>query len=154
MVRSVVEGTTDPATGWRRIDSTQHGFSVLMPGAVQLESRQAQVQPFPLNHYIYIYQTDDSFYSVEIFGDYPPNFHSTPNSFEVALDLTFYSMKKNLEPLGFTLTELRKLQVGTFPGREYTLSNFSWPLPGRAQVFVSPKRTYIFVAMEKKQENA
>ncbi|MCA1614849.1 MAG: hypothetical protein LC795_14130 [Acidobacteria bacterium] len=57
VARSTVEGRPDAATGWRLIESAEHGFSVLMPGAARRESAQAQVQPFPVFHHEYVHES-------------------------------------------------------------------------------------------------
>src|SRR5438128_948357 len=70
----VFEGTNDPASGWRIIESNDLGLRVLMPGAVRHVWDQPQVNPFPLTHHTYIYSNDGAVYSAEVFGDYPPGF--------------------------------------------------------------------------------
>lgn len=148
----VVEGVPDASTGWRRIESAEHGFSVLMPGRAGRESEQAQVQPFLLWHHTYTHDGEEVLYSAEVIGDYPDNFHSgKAASKEAVLDLTLYALKRNLEPFGFTLTHARDLRMGQFPGREYSLANAKLKLPGRAQLFVTPKRLYIFIALNRGQ---
>jgi hypothetical protein len=147
-VKSSVAGTHDAATGWRKIESAEHAFSVLMPGAAQLESEQAQVQPLPLWHHTYSHESPGTIYSAEVTGEYPPNFHSGPSGHQAMLDLTFFSLKRNLEPHGFTLTPGRDLKLGEFPGREYRVENTGLKVEGRAQIFVTPKRLYVFIALD------
>jgi hypothetical protein len=148
-VRSVVEGTPDPATGWRRIASPEHGFSLLMPGPAQRESAQAQVQPFSLFHHEFIHESDDMIYSAEVVGDYPPGFYSTPSSYENLLDVTLVAIKRNLASLEFTFNEPRKLSVGSYPGREYKLTNDKTGMHGRIQTYSTPRRAYIFIALAR-----
>jgi hypothetical protein len=150
VARTVVEGTLDSQTGWRRIDATSHSFSVLMPGTVKVESEQAQVQPFPLSHHTYLYEEDGSFYSAEVIGDYPQDFYNSADNYEVALDLILYALKKNLEPVGYSFTFVRKLKVGNFPGREYNATNSKTTGQGRVQIYATPKKTYIFMAVDNR----
>ena len=147
-VKSSVAGTPDAATGWRKIESIGHGFSVLMPGAAELESEQAQVQPLPLWHYTYSHESPSVIYSAEVTGEYPPDFHSGSGGHQAMLDLTFFSLKRNLEPHGFTVTPGRDLKLGTFPGREYRVANAGLKIEGRAQLFVTPKWLYVFIALD------
>ncbi|HEX8337613.1 MAG TPA: hypothetical protein VF621_12840 [Pyrinomonadaceae bacterium] len=148
-VRSVVEGTRDPATGWRRIESPEHGFSLLMPGPAQRESAQSQVQPFTLFHHEYVYESDEAIYAAEVVGDYPVGFYSSPASYENLLDVTLAAIKRNLAELELAFGEPRKLNVGSYPGREYTLANEKAGMRGRIQTYSTPRRAYIFVALTR-----
>ena len=152
--RRAIAGTPDPATGWRRIESAEHAFVALMPGEVQLESQQAQVQPIPLDHHEYSFEADESFFSAEVIGDYPADFFSRKNSMEPMIEMMLYTLRRNLEPVGFKLTPLRRLTVGTYPGQEYDLSHEKLGGHGRAQVFITPKRIYIFAAYDRAQSPA
>jgi len=145
-VKSTVAGATDPSTGWRRIESTQHGFSVLMPGEAQLEVEPAQTKPFPLTHYTYAHSQGDSIYSFEILTEYPTNFHDGPASLKTLLDITVYSMRRNLEPAGFSVGQPREIRLGTSPGQELDLT-LRTTGKGRAQVIVTPRRVYIAVCV-------
>lgn len=150
-VRATVEGAPDPATGWRRIASTEHGFSVLMPGPAQRESTQTQTQPFTLTHSEFVHETDDSIYSAEVLGDYPAGFYTSPASYENMLDVTLVAIKRNLAALELTFGEPRKLGVGSFPGREYTVANEKTGMRGRLQTYSTPRRAYIFIALSRGQ---
>lgn len=146
-VHSTIEGTRDPATGWRKIESTEHGFSLLMPGPAARTSTQAQTQPFALFHHEFIYDSADMIYSAEVVGDYPTGFNSTANSYENVLDVTLVAIKRNLAELEFTYGVPRKLQVGAYPGREYTLTSAKTGARGRVQIYSTSRRTYIFIAI-------
>ena len=149
VARSTVDGTPDAATGWRRIESAEHGFSVLMPGAARRESSQAQVQPFPVFHHEYVSETDEAIYTAEVLGDYPQGFYNTATSFENQLDINIYAAKRNLTQLGLTFAAPRKLKVGIYPGREYVVSNEQAGLRGRVQVYATPRRAYIFIGFTR-----
>jgi hypothetical protein len=150
-IRSTIEGTRDPATGWRKIESPEYGFSVLMPGPAERTSTQAQTQPFVLFHHEFIYETDDIIYSAEMFGDYPAGFNSTAASRETLLDVTLAAIKRNLGALDFTYSEPRKLNVGIYPGREYILTSEKIDVRGRVQLYSTPRRAYIFLAISRGQ---
>ncbi len=145
------QGVIDPVTGWLRVENEELGINVLMPGAVRHETDQPQVKPFPLTHHTFINSKDGNVYSAEVFGDYPPGFHSGQTSYQTVIDLTLYSLKKNLEPAGFVLTPLRDLRVARFPGREFSLVSEKLGSRGRAQVYVTPKHVYIFIAFAHDQ---
>lgn len=147
--RRRVAGKPDPATGWRLIESVEHGFVALMPGEVQLESRLAQVEPLPLHHHEYAFEAEEGFYSAEVIGDYPPDFFTNPTSLGAMGEVMLLTLRRNLEPAGFTLNPRRKLKVGAFPGDEYELAHSQLPGEGRAQVFITPRRIYIFAAFAK-----
>src|SRR5437764_1382787 len=153
-VVSVVEGTHDAATGWRKIENAELGFGVLMPAAARHESEQVQVEPFPITHHTYINEDDAGVYAAEVCGEYPPNFHNTPGSYETMLDVTLYAMKRNFEPSGFTITPLRDLKTGTFPGREFTVTNEKLGAQGRTQIYVTTKYVYVFTAFARGQSAA
>ena len=146
-VRSTVEGVPDAATGWRRIESAAHGFGVLMPGPARLESKQERVQPFPLFHHEYVHEGEENIYSAEVMGDYPEGFYSKDSSYESLLDMTFYNIKRNVDPLGLTFGGPRRLSAGGYPGREYTMANEREGLGGRLQVYATPRRAYVFIAL-------
>lgn len=146
-IRDTFEGTRDPATGWRKIDSTEHGFSVLMPGPAQRTSTQVQTQPFPLFHHEFSQEADDVIYTAEMLGDYPLGFYSNTTSYESLLDVTLVAIKRNLAALEFDYAAPRKLKVGVYPGREYTLTNKQTGASGRIQMYATPRRSYIFIAI-------
>jgi hypothetical protein len=145
--KTIISGTTDPS-GWRRIESSQQGFSVLMPGEAQLEVEAAQTKPFLITHYTYGLSRADSLFSVEVLGEYPTNFHPGPESLKTLLDVTVYAMKRNLEPAGFVVVPLRDLKLGQTSGQEFGLAFEKTKGKGRAQVFVTAKRVYIAIAIE------
>jgi hypothetical protein len=145
------QGVIDPVTGWLRVENEELGINVLMPGAVRHETDQPQVKPFPLTHHTFINSKDGNVYSAEVLGDYPPGFHSGQTSYQTVIDLTLYSLKKNLAPAGFVLTPLRDLRVARFPGREFSLVSEKLGSRGRAQVYVTPKHVYIFIAFAHDQ---
>src|SRR5205085_3359782 len=153
-VVSVVEGTHDAATGWRKIENAELSFGVLMPGAARHESEQAQVEPFPITHHTYINEDDAGVYAAEVFGEYPPKFYNTPGSYQTMIDVTLYAMKRNFEPSGFTITPLRDLKTGTFPGREFTVTNEKLGAHGRTQIYVTAKYIYVFTAFTRGQAAA
>jgi hypothetical protein len=141
-----VEGTPDAATGWRKIEDAELGFQILMPGAAEHESELAQVEPIPLTHHTFSHEDDTSIYTAEVIGDYPPNFHSTPNSYDALADVTLYAVRKRLEPVGFVLATPRNLRLGPYPGRDISMSNEKIEAQGRMQIYVTPKRVYVFIA--------
>lgn len=140
----VVEGSPDPS-GWRRINSTL-GFSMLMPGAATHETEQSQVDPFPITHHTFIYESESSIFSLEVFGEYPRDFRSNEVHYQTALDLTLYTVKKNLEPAGFKIASLRELRLARFPGREFSLSHQDLGT-GRMQIYVTPTYIYVVIAV-------
>jgi hypothetical protein len=146
---SIVEGARDAATGWRRIESAELGFDVLMPGAAKHEAEQGQVEPFPLTHHTFISREGAGFYSVEVFAQYPPNFYNSPGSYQTMIDVTLYALKRNLETAGFAIAPLRDLKVVTFPGREFSVTNEKLGARGRAQIYVTPKRIFVFMAFTR-----
>jgi hypothetical protein len=145
-VRRTVAGTPDAATGWRRIEDAEQGFSVLMPGPARLEISQSQAQPFPVFHHEYLNESDAAIYSAEVLGDYPEGFYSGKVSYENQLDINIYAVKKNMQSLGLSYGEPRKLSVGGYPGREYVAANEQAGLRGRVQLYATPRRAYIFIA--------
>jgi hypothetical protein len=145
-VHSTVEGTHDPATGWRKLDMLDLGFSVLMPGPARRKYEQTQVQPFPVFHNEFLYEGENVVYTAETLGDYPAGFYSTETSLENLLDLSLVVIKRNLAELGLAYGEPRKLRVGTYPGREYAVANEKAGTRGRIQTYATPRRAYIFIA--------
>lgn len=146
-VRGTFEGTPDPATGWRKIDVPDLGFSVLMPGPARRESAQTQVQPFTLFHHEFVYEAPDMIYTAEALGDYPVGFYNTQTSYENLLDITLVAIKRNLGELEFVYGGPRKLNVGAYPGREYALTSEKTGTRGRLQMYATPRRAYIFIAL-------
>lgn len=144
-------GAVDPVTGWLRVEDESLGISVLMPGPVRHDTDRAQVKPFPLTHHTFINSRDGNVYSAEVFGEYPPGFHSGETSYLTVVDLTLYGLKKNLESLGFVFTPLRDLRVGRYPGREFELASEKLGSRGRAQIYVTPKHVYVFIAFAHDQ---
>ena len=153
-VRRSVAGTPDPSTGWRKIESAEHGFSVLMPGGAELESEQTQTEPIPLSHHTYSHDGANAIFTAEVTGDYPPGFNNAPGALQYLLDITFLSLKRNLEPTGFTLTPGRDLKSGEFPGREYRVANAELKAEGRAQLYATPKRLYVFITIGRESTPA
>lgn len=142
-------GKPDPTTGWRRIESMEHGFSALMPGATELEVSVPQTKPYKLTHYAFAHDSDLGMFSIEVLGEYPPGFNNSSESMKTLLDITTYAMKRNLEPAGFIVVPTRDLRLGTFPGKEFDLS-LGKDGKGRARVYVTPKRVYIAISVSTK----
>jgi hypothetical protein len=148
-VRSTVEGQRDAATGWRRIESVEHGFTVLMPGAARRESRQSHVDSLSLFSHAYVYESDGVIYEAKLQGDFPEGFYSDVASLERQIDLNLYILKKNLEPLGLSFTETRRFKAGPHPAREYAITNEQTGLRGRAQLYATPRRSYLFIVRDR-----
>jgi len=144
-------GVIDATTGWVKVDDDRLGISVLMPGAVSHEIDQSQVKPFTLTHHTFINSKDGNVYSAEVIGEYPPGFHSGQTSYLTVMDLTVYALKKNMEPIGFVFTPLRDLRAGQYPGREFAIASERLRSAGRAQVYVTPKHVYVFIAFAHDQ---
>jgi hypothetical protein len=145
----IVEGVPDQATGWRVIENNELGVRVLMPAAARHIINKTQSDPFPIFHHTYIYSNDGSVYSAEVFGDYPPGWHTTPARYQTSLDLTFYAIKKSFTAGGFEITPVRDLRLATNPGREYSLINAQRGSHGRAQIYVTATHIYIFSAFTR-----
>lgn len=145
-VRGTVEGARDAATGWRLIDVPDLGFSMLMPGPAQRESTQTHAQPFAIFRHEFIYEADDIIYTAEVFGDYPAGLYGddATATYESLLDVTFAGIKRGLGELELTYGEPRKLNVGKYPAREYTLKNERTGLRGRVRMYATPRRSYVF----------
>ncbi|HYW74665.1 MAG TPA: hypothetical protein VE961_26810 [Pyrinomonadaceae bacterium] len=145
-----IEGNPDPATGWRIIESSDLGVRVLMPGSarhvVQKESTQLQ-----LTHHTFVYSNEESVYSAEVIGNYPDGWHTTPASYQTSIDLTLYALKKNLGAVGFEITPVRDLRLGTNPGREFSLINPARGSHGRAQIYVTVNRIYVLMAFTRSE---
>jgi hypothetical protein len=146
---STVEGTPDAATGWRQMGNTEHGFSVLMPGAATLERAQMRAEPVEMFTHTYMHTAEKALYVAEVRGDYPAGFFSGPDSQETMLDIALNNGRRGLEPYGVTLKHLRDLKLGPHLGREYDLvSERLGGAVGRARVYITPKRIYWFAAVE------
>jgi hypothetical protein len=145
----IVEGTRDAQTGWRRIEERELGFDVLMPDVAHHESVEGQVEPFPLRHDTFISDSGGVIFSAEAIGEYPPKFNDSAMTREGLVDATQYALKRNFEARGFTLAPLRNLLVGMYPGRELSITNEKTGARGRAQIYSTPKRTYIFIALAR-----
>ena len=144
-----VEGTPDSASGWRIIENNELGIRVLMPGAVRHISSKSQSDPFPLFHNTYIYSNDASVYSAEVFSDYPEGWHPTPASYQTAIDLALYSVRRSFSAAGFEINPVRDLRLGTNPGREYSMISQQRGSHGRLQIYVTARRTYIFIGFTR-----
>ena len=151
--KATMAGKPDPVTGWRRIESGEHGFSALMPGAAEVEVTVPQTKPYKLTHYTFTHDSDLGMFSIEVLGDYPPGFHNDPESMKTLLDITTYAVKQNLEPAGFVVVPTRELRLGTFPGQEFALSLLKTG-KGRARVYVTSKRVYIAISVSAKAKPA
>jgi hypothetical protein len=147
--RRTVEGTPDAATGWRRIESAEHGFGVLMPGPAKLASSAPRVEDFTVPSHEYLYESADSFYLVEVKGDYPQGFFKGATGPETMLDLGLHAVKRNLAALNLSFGEPRKLSVGAYPAREYVITNGQTGVQGRVRLVATPLRSYVFLAMTR-----
>jgi hypothetical protein len=145
----IVEGTRDAATGWRRIEEPELGFDLLMPGVARHESAQAQVQPFPITHDTFVSEDGGAFFSAEVLGEYPQNFNTTAVARAALMDATAYALKRNFEAHGSVVAPLGDVKLGAIPGREFSISNEKSSARGRAQIYVTPRRAYIFVAFTR-----
>lgn len=148
-VRRTVEGTSDAATGWRRIESAEHGFGVLMPGPAQLVSTPPLDGNLKTLRHEYVHKSADAFYIAEMKGDYPEGFFSGPTGHETMLDISVQAVKRNLASLDLTFGEPRKLSVAPHHGREYLMTNEKTGLRGRVRLYATPRRSYAFVALTR-----
>ena len=97
----------------------------------------------------YTHTGDKALYVAEARGDYPPGFFPDSEAFATMLDIALNSAKRGLEPYGVTLKHLRDLKLGPHLGREYALvSERLGGAVGRAQVYITPKRIYWFLAVD------
>ncbi|HZT57668.1 MAG TPA: hypothetical protein VFA21_03480 [Pyrinomonadaceae bacterium] len=145
----IIEGTRDAATGWRRIEEPELGFDVLMPGVTHHESAQAQAQPFPIMHDTFTSEDGGAFFSAEALGEYPQDFDTSPVARAALMDATTYSLKKNFEAHGSVIAPLGDVKLGAIPGREFSISNEKSGARGRAQIYVTLRRAYVFVAFTR-----
>lgn len=152
-VFSTVEGRHDAATGWRRIESAEHGFSVLMPGAAQRESRRNQVGPIAIFLHEYVHEGDGVTYEAKLRGDYPEGFYTDDDSLESLLDMSIYALKQSLEPRGFGFTEARRFKAGPHPGREYVVTGGPAGTRGRLHLYATPRRAYLFIALTRSEKS-
>jgi hypothetical protein len=141
-----LEGNPDPATGWRNIESGDLGVRMLMAGTVRHVIEKTRSAGVDLTHHTFLYSKEGSVYSGEVIGDYPPGWHTTPSSYQTTIDITLYSLRKNLGAIGFEITPVRDLRLGTNPGREFSLIDEARRLHGRMQIYVTLKRVYVFMA--------
>jgi hypothetical protein len=148
-VRSTVEGRRDAATGWRWMESAEQGFSVLMPGAARRVSRQSQVGSVPLYFHEYVHESDGVLYEAKLQGDFPEGLYGDDASLEGQLDLSIYVLKKNLEPQGLSFTETRRFKAGPHPAREYAITDGQAGPRGRARLYATTRRSYLFIARER-----
>ena len=148
-VRRAVEGTPDAATGWRRIESAEQGFSVLMPGPAQLASLTPRADEFTAPRHEYVHNGAEAVYIAEVKGDYPEDFFTGPTGHETMLDITIQHAKRNLASLDLAFGEPRKFSAGTQHGREYLMTNERTGMRGRARVYATPRRSYLFVGLTR-----
>ncbi len=148
-VLSTVEGTPDAATGWRRIESAEHGFSVLMPGAAKLTSLLPRAEEFIVSRHEYVHDSADAVYIAEMKGDYPDNSLSGPTGHETRLDIGVRAAKRNLASLDLAFGEPRKFSAGTQHAREYVMTNEKTGLRGRVRLYATPRRAYVFVGLAR-----
>jgi hypothetical protein len=144
-------GVVDPVTGWLKVEDANLGISVLMPGKIRHQTDRAQIKPFPLTHHTFINSKEGNVYSAEVFGEYPAGFHSGQASYLTVVDVTLYGLKKNMGSLGFEFRPLRDLRVGQYPGREFAMVSEKLGSSGRAQIYVTPKHIYVFIAFAHDQ---
>lgn len=145
----VVEGSPDPATGWRVIENSDLGVRVLMPGAARHVIEKQGTAELQLDHHTFLYSKEGSVYSAEVVGEYPAGWHNTPASYQTSIDLTLYALKKTMSTIGFEITPVRDLRLGTNPGREFSMISPSHGFHGRAQIYVTEKRVYVFCAFTR-----
>lgn len=148
-VRRTVEGTPDAATGWRRVESAEHGFGVLMPGPANLLSMTAFEGNLTTMRHEYVHKNAEAVYTVEVRGDYLENFLSGLNPHETMMDVDIHGVKKHLASFGLTFGEPRKFSAGPYHAREYLMTNEQTGLRGRVRLYASPRRSYIFVGLTR-----
>lgn len=148
-VRRTVEGTPDAATGWRRIESAEHGFGVLMPGPARLTSLLPRADEFTAPRHEYVHDGAEAVYIAEMKGDYPEDFFSGPTGHETMLDIRIHDVKRDLASLNLTFGEPRKFSAGTHHAREYVMTNEQAGMRGRALLYATRRRAYVFIALTR-----
>ncbi|MGI8468869.1 MAG: hypothetical protein ACR2N3_10485 [Pyrinomonadaceae bacterium] len=144
-----INGIADIHSGWRRIISSREKFEVLMPSGATVEEQQASVNPFPISKRFYTSEHQTGTYLIEILGDFPGGTYNSKN-FEDLLDIMHKNLEEEITQAGAKMTFVRKLSFGIYPGREYNI--ISNNRIGRAQILITPTRSYIFMFSALKSE--
>ncbi len=151
ITESSIEGIEDPETKWKKLSISEDLFSILMPNTTKLFKEQIQVDPFPLYLHTYTSSMKNLKCSILVIGEYPNNVYSDENSYQVALDVAYSSVKKIFHTEGSTIEFIRNLRIGKFPGREYLY--LSKNQVGKLQTFITPKKLYIFSVLQEEVNN-
>ena len=141
---SVIEGTPDAASGWRRIVSPKDGLEMLMPNAATVDEQQLPAG-LPLTNRMFVSSSGTATYYLDVTGDYPEGFVK-PSEKDMLLALLEKNLEEKLAPVHAKLIATRELKIGSFWGREYSV--MADGRIGRAQILVTGKRRYIIIASD------
>lgn len=142
-----LDGVADMSTGWRKIRSENDAFDVLVPNRTELETMQVST-PFSLTKRLYSSYDKSTSYVISTIGEWPPDF-ITPKRQQGCLDIVEKILREELETATTKITFEHTVNIGTFPGREFSISSDTHV--GRAQIFVTPKRTFMFINVAERK---
>ena len=136
---SVIEGTPDAASGWRRIVSAKDGLEMLMPNAATLDEKDISMG-LPLTSRMFVSSSGTATYYLEVTGDFPDGFVK-PSDKDVSLSVLEKNLAEKLAPIHPQITRVRDLKIGSFWGREYSIAADG--RIGMAQILMTAKKRYI-----------
>lgn len=143
--------TLDTASGWLRFDAPQ-GISFLFPGAA---SAGQELNPSPAGlatHYTYSYDDSSYLLSVEVYDGYKPQLRTSAAQQEAALNQALARQRQTMEAGGFKFGACTVICSGEIPGRECLLTIAGSSVAGRAQMFLTPTRTFFVTAFRSEPD--
>ncbi|MBX7223979.1 MAG: hypothetical protein K1Y36_28950 [Blastocatellia bacterium] len=149
VITKKLEGTPDPQTGWRLIQSERDRFSVLMPSAVSLKEEEVRREPLQLFRYFYSSEKDECV--VMVLRGFEKIGLGSQLTLQVLLDVMEREVKQEFEKKQATMTLVKNLQIGNYPGREYQVV-----LPNglsRIRMFATPEAHYTIMVTKPNKED-
>jgi hypothetical protein len=144
-VTAVLSGPKDPDTGWERIGAEDGAFSLLEPSHATLQEQRVEFNGNTVLRKIYTASGKSCTVMVLATGGTKPGTDAKDPSPQLTMDRAADIILYELKESGVEADFAREVRTGRYTGREFNLKMLGQP--GRAQIYMTPKRLLVFMAI-------
>ena len=144
--RSIVGGTLDKATGWRKIDA-KYGISFLVPGKAELESARQRSGSSIYDSDTYTFTGAEHVFVLVITGDDGTKAQPKIKDQEAVLDGAEALLKNLLAAEELAVRDCHAVKLGEVGGRECNLAASDGEMAGKSRLFVIANRLLFATVM-------
>ncbi len=143
-----IDGILDAETGWRKLTSVKGEFQALVPGRIEVETQEVMVQPMAITETTYSSYDGATSYVILTKGELPAGMLTKARE-RYALDFSEKGFRKEFETEATRIIFVRNIIRSGFGGREFSVESPTHI--GLAQIFVTKKRSYLFITVGERK---